>query len=90
MKASLYPQLPCHTHRHHHFYIPLLIFSYIHMCIRLCVDVCVERVSWYGLGECRGMLRFEYAGKIGYTTISPDQPKSQPLHNFILYLLLDF
>ena len=50
--------------------------------------MCVERGSWYGLGECRGMLRFEYAGKIGYTTLCPDLQKSQPLHNFILYLPL--
>ena len=45
-------------------------------------------VSGYGFDECRGRVRFEYAGKIGSTTLSPDLPKYQPLHNFILYLPL--
>ena len=42
-------------------------------CVRACVCVCV---SYY------------YAGKVGYTTLSPDLQKFWPRHNFKLYLLL--
>ena len=58
------------------------------MCIRLCVDVCAGCVSGYWLGECEGRVGIENAGKIGYTTLSTDLPKSGPVHDFILYLPL--
>ena len=46
------------------------------MSIIVCIDVCVERISGYGLVESRCRVGYEYAGKVGYNTLSPDLPKS--------------
>ena len=46
------------------------------MGIIVCIDVFVERVSGYGLGESRCMVGYEYAGYVDYNTLSPNLPKS--------------
>ena len=37
---------------------------------------------------CDSTIKYYYAGKVGYATLSPDLLKSWPTHNFIPYLLL--
>ena len=41
----------------------------------------------YRFGASKGMVGYKY-GKIDYTTIIPDLPKSRHIHKTILYLTL--
>ena len=38
--------------------------------------MCVGCVSGYGLGESRCRVKYDYAGKVSYATLSPDLSKS--------------
>ena len=48
--------------------------------------MCVGYVTGYGLGDSRCWVGYEHASNVGYANLSPDPPKSWPVHNFILYL----
>ena len=65
-----------HTPPYLYTALSLLISTHIHIGFILGIDVYVGCISGYGLGERIFMVKYYYACKVGYATLSPDLPKS--------------